>query len=86
MRWRLSQKKAVRTQVENQSAVHSLRAVFGAAPLTWLRPQHVYQYADKTQSNAGRGKPRDRRGLPRIHHGGDVGLHGPPPVQGRGAT
>ena len=37
-------KKAVRTQVENQ------RAVFGAAPLTWLRPQHVYQYADKRKA------------------------------------
>jgi len=43
-------KKAVRTQVENQRAVRSLRAVFGAAPLTWLRPQHVYQYADKRKA------------------------------------
>lgn len=42
--------KATRTQVENQRALRSLRAVFGEAPLTWLRPQHVYQYADKRKA------------------------------------
>jgi integrase len=43
--------KAARTQVENQRAIRNLRAVFGDAPLTWLRPQHVYQYADKRKDS-----------------------------------
>lgn len=42
--------KGARTQVENQRAIRNLRAVFGAAPLTWIRPQHVYQYADKRKA------------------------------------
>lgn len=42
--------KAVRTQVENNRAIRNLRAVFGAAPLTWIRPQNVYQYADARKS------------------------------------
>lgn len=42
--------KDVRTQVENNRAVGNLRAVFGEAPLTWIRPQHVYQYADKRRA------------------------------------
>ncbi|MEH6434346.1 tyrosine-type recombinase/integrase [Massilia sp. DD77] len=42
--------KSTRTQVENNRAVRSLKAVFGEAPLTWIRPQHVYQYADKRRA------------------------------------
>lgn len=42
--------KGARTQVENQRAIRHLRAVFGDAPLIWLRPQHVYQYADKRKT------------------------------------
>lgn len=42
--------KNVRTQVENNRAVRNLKAVFGEAPLTWIRPQHVYQYADKRRA------------------------------------
>lgn len=38
--------KSPRTRVENLRAIKNLKAVFGAAPLTWLRPQHVYQYVD----------------------------------------
>lgn len=39
--------KGVRTQVENQRAIRRLRIMFGAATLDWIRPQHVYQFADK---------------------------------------
>lgn len=39
--------KGPKTQVENNRAIRNLRAVFGSAPLTWLKPQHVYQYVDK---------------------------------------
>lgn len=39
--------KAARTQVENQRAIRRLRSMFGAATLDWIRPQHVYQFADK---------------------------------------
>lgn len=42
--------KGPRTQVENQRAIRTLRVVFSAAPLTWIRPQHVYQYADKRKA------------------------------------
>lgn len=38
--------KAVRTRVENTRAIRNLRAVFGAAPLDWIRPQHIYQYVE----------------------------------------
>ena len=39
--------KNVRTRVENNRAIRNLRAVFAAAPLTWIRPQHIYQYVDR---------------------------------------
>ncbi len=39
--------KSVRTRVENTRAIRNLRVVFGGAALTWIRPQHIYQYADK---------------------------------------
>jgi hypothetical protein len=42
--------KNVRTQVENNRAIRNLRAVFGDAPLTWMKPQHVYQYVDKRKA------------------------------------
>lgn len=42
--------KGARTQVENQRAIRNLRAVFGDAPLTWLKPQAVYQYVDKRKA------------------------------------
>jgi integrase len=42
--------KNVRTQVENNRAIRNLRAVFGDAPLTWLKPQHVYQYVDRRKA------------------------------------
>lgn len=42
--------KGVRTQVENQRAIRNLRGVFGGAPLTWIRPQHIYQYADQRRA------------------------------------
>lgn len=38
--------KSARTQVENNRAIRNLRAVFGGVALTYLRPQHVYQYVD----------------------------------------
>lgn len=43
--------KSVRTQVENNRALRNLKAVFGDAPLTWIRPQHVYQYVDKRKAS-----------------------------------
>jgi integrase len=43
-------KKKRLTQVENTRAVGRLRAVFGALPLTGIRPQLVYQYVDKSKS------------------------------------
>jgi integrase len=42
--------KGARTQVENQRAIRNLRGVFGDAPLTWIRPQHIYQYADQRKA------------------------------------
>lgn len=39
--------KGIRTQVENNRAIRNLRAVFGPAQLTWIKPQNVYQYVDK---------------------------------------
>lgn len=42
--------KNVRTQVENNRAIRNLRAVFGDAPLAWMKPQHVYQYVDKRKA------------------------------------
>lgn len=39
--------KGVRTQVENNRAIRNLKAVFGAAPLVWIKPQNIYQYVDK---------------------------------------
>jgi integrase len=42
--------KSVRTRVENNRAIRNLRAVFGDAPLTWMKPQHVYQYVDKRKA------------------------------------
>ncbi|MET3135295.1 hypothetical protein AAKU55_005603 [Oxalobacteraceae bacterium GrIS 1.11] len=42
--------KAARTQVENTRAIRNLRAVFGAAPLTWIKPQNIYQYVDKRKA------------------------------------
>lgn len=38
--------KSPRTRVENQRAIRNLKAVFGAAPLDWIRPQHIYQYVE----------------------------------------
>lgn len=38
--------KGVRTQVENNRAIRNLRAVFGETPITWIKPQNIYQYAD----------------------------------------
>jgi integrase len=42
--------KGAKTQVENQRAIRNLRAVFGEAPLIWLRPQAIYQYVDKRKA------------------------------------
>lgn len=50
--------KAPRTRESNQLAIKKLRAVFGALPLTAIKPQMVYQYVDrravKTKSKDGR--------------------------------
>ena len=39
--------KAPKTQTENARHITRLRAVFGKMPLTFLKPQHVYQYVDR---------------------------------------
>lgn len=39
--------KAPKTQTGNRWAMPRLRAVFGAMPLTALKPMHVYQYVDR---------------------------------------
>lgn len=39
-------KKSPRHQVERQRQIRNLKAVFGAAPLDWIRPQNVYQYVE----------------------------------------
>jgi len=36
--------------VENNCALRNLKAVFGEVPLTWMKPQHVYQYADRRRA------------------------------------
>lgn len=41
--------KAARTQIENQRAIKRLRAVFGELPLSFIKPQHIYQYVDKAK-------------------------------------
>jgi integrase len=44
--------KAVLTRLENVRGIKRLRAVFGALPLTAIRPQLMYQYADKAKSKS----------------------------------
>ncbi|NRR28850.1 tyrosine-type recombinase/integrase [Oxalobacteraceae bacterium] len=39
-------KKSPRHQVERRRAIRNLKAVFGEAPLDWIRPQNVYQYVE----------------------------------------
>lgn len=38
--------KSPRHQVERRRQIRNLKAVFGAAPLDWLKPQNVYQYVE----------------------------------------
>lgn len=38
--------KAIDTQDNNNRAIKNIRDKFGTAPLTGVKPQHVYQYAD----------------------------------------
>ncbi len=42
--------KAPTTQSGNVIAIKRLRAVFGAMPLTAIKPRHVYQYVDKREA------------------------------------
>lgn len=39
--------KAIKTQVDNKHQVARVRAVFGHMPLTSIKPQMIYAYADK---------------------------------------
>ncbi|HEV2716371.1 MAG TPA: tyrosine-type recombinase/integrase, partial [Terriglobales bacterium] len=39
-------KKSPRHQVERRRALRNLKAVFGDAPLDWIKPQNVYQYVE----------------------------------------
>ncbi|WP_082080140.1 tyrosine-type recombinase/integrase [Cupriavidus basilensis] len=42
--------KAPSTRVQNQVAIKRLRAVLGNAPISWVRPQVIYQYIEHRQS------------------------------------
>lgn len=59
--------KAIKTQTGNRWAMPRLRAVFGAMPLTAIKPQHIYQYVDRRSK-----KQRDEDGKMR---GGRVVAH-----------
>ncbi|MQA38997.1 tyrosine-type recombinase/integrase [Rugamonas sp. FT29W] len=43
-------KKSPRHQVERRRALRNLKAVFGDAPLDWIRPQNVYQYVESRKT------------------------------------
>ena len=43
-------KKSPRHQVERRRALRNLKAVFGDAPLDWIRPQNVYQYVESRKA------------------------------------
>lgn len=59
--------KALKSQTNNRRAMPRLRAVFGAMPLTAIKPQHIYQYVDRRSK-----KQRDEDGKVR---GGRVVAH-----------
>jgi integrase len=44
--------KKVLTQEENKRSIAKLRAVFGALPITGIRPTMIYQYVDKSKSKS----------------------------------
>lgn len=43
-------KRSPKTRASNNAALPRLRAVFGAMPMTALKPRHVYQYVDKREA------------------------------------
>lgn len=43
-------KKSPRHQVERRRALRNLKAVFGDAPLDWIKPQNVYQYVESRKA------------------------------------
>ncbi|CAK0746248.1 hypothetical protein CCP3SC15_1420003 [Gammaproteobacteria bacterium] len=86
--------KAAMTQDSNYSAIRRLTAVFGAMPITSIRPQMIYQYVDKrsvkTKGEDGRvtgGKISAHKGnrgaFPRIYKSSTMGISGSASIQKR---